>query len=127
MKGNNDHAFSYECRKVEETAGRTATRGALDALRSRLPPDAVALAVAEWPGMVICHKGRAFGLHLKQPGVPLTLAQTNAVIAMRDAGMRVEIATGPDQAIARVHEMGVALKEDERRGLRDLFRKETRR
>ncbi|HUE65390.1 MAG TPA: hypothetical protein VMO78_13540 [Rhizomicrobium sp.] len=100
---------------------------AFDVLKSRLPPDAVALAVADWPGIVICHKGRAFGLQMKLPGIPLTLAQTNAVIAMRGAGMRVDIAQGPDQAIARAHEMGVALKEDERHGLRDVFRKETRR
>lgn len=100
---------------------------AFDVLKSRLPPDAVALAVADWPGIVICHKGRAFGLQMKLPGIPLTLAQTNAVIAMRGAGMRVDIAQGPDQAIARAHEMGVALKEDERHGLRDVFSKGTRR
>ena len=68
---------------------------AFDVLKSRLPPDAVALAVADWPGIVICHKGRAFGLQMKLPGIPLTLAQTNAVIAMRGAGMRVDIAQGP--------------------------------
>ena len=98
---------------------------AFDVLKSRLPPDAVALAEADWPGIVIYHKGRAFGLQMKLPGIPLTLAQTNAVIAMRGAGMRVDIAQGPDQAIARAHEMGVALKEDERHGLHDVFRKET--
>jgi hypothetical protein len=62
---------------------------ALAVLKARLPPEAIALAVAEWPGIMICHKGRAFGLQMKQPGIPLTLAQTNAVIAMRGAGMRV--------------------------------------
>jgi hypothetical protein len=100
---------------------------ALDVLKSRLPPDAFAVAVAEWPGIVICHKGRVFGLQMKLPGIPLTLAQTNAVIKMRGAGMRVEIAQSAEQAVARAHEMGLALKDDERHGLRDVFRKETRR
>jgi hypothetical protein len=100
---------------------------ALAALKARLPREAVALAIADWPVIVICHKGRVYGLHMKLQGRPLTLAQTEAVIAMREAGMRVETATGPDQAVARAHEMGVALKEDERLLWRDHYRKETRR
>src|SRR5579863_5035050 len=86
---------------------------ALAALKARLPDAAVALAVAEWPGILICHQGKVFGLSLKQPGIPLTLAQTNTLTALRGAGLRVEIAQGPEQALARAHEMGVALKDDE--------------
>jgi hypothetical protein len=98
---------------------------ALAALKARLPAGAIALAMADWPVILVCHKGQAYGLHMKRRGRPLTLAQTDAVIAMREAGMRVETATGPDQAIARVHEMGVGLKEDERLLWRDHYRKET--
>jgi hypothetical protein len=100
---------------------------ALAALKARLPDAAVALAVAEWPGILICHQGKVFGLSLKQPGIPLTLAQTNTLTALRGAGLRVEIAQGPEQALARAHEMGVALKDDERRLFRDHVRRETRR
>ncbi len=64
------------------------------ALKARLPPDAIALAMADWPGIVICHKGRALGLHIKPRGMPMTLAQTSAVIALREAGMRIETARG---------------------------------
>ena len=116
---------------VERTKKRPADlppeAQALAALKARLPADAIALAMADWPGIVICHKGKAYGVHMKRRGRPLTLAQSDAVIAMREAGMRIETATGPDQAVARMHEMGVALKEDERVLWRDHYRKETRR
>jgi hypothetical protein len=66
------------------------------ALKTRLPADAIALEVAELPGIVICHKGRALGLHLMARGTGMTHAQTNAVIALRQAGMRIETArAGP--------------------------------
>jgi hypothetical protein len=39
----------------------------------------------------------------------------------------VEIAQSAEQAVARAHEMGLGLKEDERRSLRDVFHNETRR
>ena len=116
---------------VERSKKRPASLGAeaqaLATLKARLPDEAVALVVADWPGILICHQGKVFGLSMKQPGIPLTLAQTNAVIALRAAGLRVEIAQGPEQVIARAHEMGVALKDDERRLFRDHFRRETRR
>lgn len=99
----------------------------LAALKARLPPGATALRMADWPGIVICHQGRALGLQMKLPGLPLTLAETNAVIALREAGVRIETVRGPEQAVARVREMGVAVKEDERRHLRDHYRGETRR
>jgi hypothetical protein len=100
---------------------------ALAVLKQRLPSEAFALEAAEVPRIVICHKGRALGLHMMAPGKQLSVAETEAVIAMRDAGMRIEMARGLGQALERVREMGVALKEDERHGLRDVFRKETRR
>ena len=96
-------------------------------LKARLPADAIALEVAELPGIVICHKGRAMGLHMMARGTQMTIAETNAVIALRGAGMRIETARGLDQALARVREMGVALKDDERRQFADHYRRETRR
>ena len=116
---------------VEKTRTRTdhlpPEARTLALLKARLPPKAIALTLTDWPGIVICHQGRLYGVQLKMPGRPLTLAQTDAVIAMREAGMRIETASGPDQVLARVREMGVALKEDERLIWRDHYRKETRR
>ena len=100
---------------------------ALVELKARLPAGTIALEAAELPGIVICHKGRALGLHLMPRGTQLTLAETNAVIALREAGMRIEVARGLGQALAMVREMGVALKDDETRGFRDHYRGATRR
>jgi hypothetical protein len=100
---------------------------ALVTLKARLPPDAIALEVAELPGIVICHKGKALGLHMMTRGARMTLAETNAVIALREAGMRIEVARGLDQAMACVREMGVVLKDDDRRQMRDHYRDQTRR
>jgi hypothetical protein len=96
-------------------------------LKARLPPEAIALEVAELPGIVICHRGRALGLHMMARGAQLTHAQTNAVIALRGAGMRIEVARGLDQAMSLVREMGVVLKDDARRNFRDHYWGETRR
>ena len=118
-------------RNVERSRKRparlSAEAEAMAALKARLPTGAVALAVADWPGILICHQGKVFGLSMKLPGIPLTLAQTNAVTALRASGLRVEVAQGPEQVIARAHEMGVALKDDQRHLFRDHFRGETRR
>ena len=100
---------------------------ALVTLKARLPPEAIALEVAELPGIVICHKGKALGLHLMARGARMSHAETNAVIALREAGMRIEVARGLDQAMIIVREMGVALKDDARHDMRDHYRRETRR
>jgi len=100
---------------------------ALVTLKARLPPEAIAIEAAELPGIVICHKGKALGLHLMARGARMSHADTNAVIALREAGMRIEVARGLDQAIACVREMGVALKDDNRHQLRDHYRDQTRR
>jgi hypothetical protein len=55
-------------------------------------------------------------------GVAMTLAETNAVIALREAGMRIEVARGLPQALAVVREMGVSLKDDDRQQMRDHWR-----
>ena len=100
---------------------------ALVTLKARLPPEAIALEVADVPGIVICHKGKALGLHMLARGARMSHAETNAVIALREAGMRIEVARGLDQAMACVREMGVVLKDDDRHQLRDHYRGETRR
>jgi hypothetical protein len=97
------------------------------ALKARLPTDAIAIEAAELPDIVICHRGKALGLHMMARGARMTHAETNAVIALREAGMRIEVARGLDQAIACVREMGVVLKDDQRHDLRDHYRRETRR
>ena len=67
------------------------------------------------PRIVICHRGRALGLHLMgRTGPELRHAETSAVIALREAGMRIEVARGLEQALLRVREMGVALKDDDK-------------
>jgi hypothetical protein len=50
-----------------------------------------------------------------------------AFIALRQAGMRIEVARDGTQAKALVREMGVPLKEEERHSLRDVFRQQVRR
>jgi hypothetical protein len=100
---------------------------ALVTLKSRLPPEAIAIEAAELPGIVICHKGKALGLHMMARGARMTHAETSAVIALREAGMRIEVARGLDQAMCIVREMGVALKDDARHDMRDHYRRETRR
>ena len=91
-----------------------------------LPKEAMALAAPGVPGILICHRGRALGLHLLARGDRLSYAQTNQFVALRDAGMRIEVARDVPQAMAMVREMGVPLKEEARHTLRDVFRQETR-
>ena len=99
----------------------------LVALKSRLPPDAIAIEAAELPGIVICHRGKALGLHMMTRGARMSHAQTNQVIALREAGMRIEVARGLEQAMTFVREMGVVLKDDSTCDFRDHYRRETRR
>ena len=94
-------------------------------LQALLPKEAIALAGVSVPGILICHRGRAMGLHLLARGDRLSYAQTNEFLALRDAGMRIEVARDVAQAMAMVREMGVPLKEEARHTLRDVFRQET--
>ena len=96
-------------------------------LKSRLPADAIALESAELPAIVICHRGKALGLHMMRRGAVLTVAETNAVIAARASGMRIEFARGLPQALTFVREMGVALKDDAHHQMRDHYRGAVRR
>ncbi|MFO1247642.1 MAG: hypothetical protein U1E93_05330 [Alphaproteobacteria bacterium] len=96
-------------------------------LQALLPKEAMALEAPGVPGILICHRGRALGLHLLRRGDRLSHAQTNQFVALREAGMRIEVARDAVQAMAVVREMGVPLKEEARHTLRDVFRQETRR
>ena len=96
-------------------------------LQALLPKEAMALEAPGVPGILICHRGRALGLHLLGRGDRLSHAQTNQFVALREAGMRIEVARDAVQAMAVVREMGVPLKEEARHTLRDVFRQETRR
>ena len=68
-------------------------------LKARLPPEAIALEMTALPRIVICHRGRALGLHLMGRTDRLSHAETSAVIALREAGMRIEVARGLEQAL----------------------------
>ena len=91
-------------------------------LKQLLPHDACIFAGATAPIIVVCHRGRALGLHLMARDARLSHAETNCFIALRGAGMRIEVARDGVQAKAMLREMGVPLREEERHSLRDVFR-----
>ena len=103
--------------------------GSFDDLVAELPRSWLILGDAQFYRgyCVLFAKRHVTELHLMPRGSQLTHAETNAVIALREAGMRIEVARGLDQAMARVREMGVVLKDDDRRQMRDHYRGETRR
>lgn len=96
-------------------------------LKQLLPHDACVFAGATAPGIVICHWGRALGLHLVARDGKLSHAETNSFITMRAAGMRIEVARDTSQAKAMLREMGVPLREEAQHSLRDVFREQLRR
>jgi len=96
-------------------------------LRRLLPPEACVFAGATAPVIMVCHRGRALGLHLMARDGKLSHAETNAFITLRAAGMRIEVARDAGQAKAHLREMGVPLREEARHSLRDVFREQIRR
>lgn len=96
-------------------------------LKALLPPEACVFAAASAPVIVVCHRGRALGLHLMARGGKLSHAETNAFIGYRAAGMRIEVARDTGQAKAMLREMGVPLREEAQHSLRDVFREQIRR
>jgi len=95
-------------------------------LRALLPPEACVFAAASAPVIVVCHRGRALGLHLMARDGKLSHAETNAFIVLRAAGMRIEVARDAAQAKAMLREMGVPLREEAQHSLRDVFREQTK-
>jgi hypothetical protein len=96
-------------------------------LKQLLPHDACVFAGRDAPGLVICHRGRALGLHLMARDDKLSHADTNSFITYRAAGMRIEVARDGTQAKALIREMGVPLREEAAHALRDVFREQVRR
>lgn len=72
--------------------------------------------VAGVPDLVFVHDGRAFGLELKAEDGRLTEAQRNAHVRLRDAGMRIETVRGFDEALERLREFGIPLRDGKRAG-----------
>ena len=62
------------------------------------------------PDLIFVSKGRAFGLELKSETGSLSVAQRAAHVALRDAGMRVEVARSLDEALEHLREMGIPLR-----------------
>lgn len=116
-------------RNPEEELGPEAALMA--ELRALLPPEACVFAAASAPQtdhkfIVVCHRGRALGLHLMARDGRLSHAETNAFIVLRAAGMRIEVARDGTQAKAMLREMGVPLREEAQHSLRDVFREQTK-
>lgn len=100
----------------------------MTALKDRLPDDASCFAgEQDAPSIVICHQGRALGLHLKRER--LTAVQVCCFHRLRSAGMRIETARTFNEAMRMIADMGVTLKPEIRSiyAPRDFFREETRR
>ena len=112
-------------RNPEEELGPEAALMA--ELRALLPAEACVFAATSAPVIVVCHRGRALGLHLMARDGKLSNAETNAFIGYRAAGMRIEVARDAGQAKAMLREMGVPLREEAQHSLRDVFREQTRR
>ena len=91
-------------------------------LRARGPSDACFFAPermqhggttglrAGLPDLIIVSKGRAFGLELKNADGRLTSSERTAQLALRDAGMRIEVARSLGEALEHLRDMGIALK-----------------
>ena len=100
----------------------------LGRLRELLPVEACAFRGSEGvPDIVICYRGKALGLEIKARTESFSEAQAATFPKLRDAGMRIEVARDQDQALNRVREMGVPLKEEARHAVRDCYREQTRR
>jgi len=115
-------------RGAPETEPQSREERLMAALRDLLPADAFAMRGADGaPDIIVCHQGRALGLELKARTESYSEAQALTFPRLRDAGMRIEVARDPDQALNRLREMGVKLKEEPRHAVRDVLRQETRR
>jgi len=62
------------------------------------------------PDLIIVSRGRAFGLELKNTNARLTTLERQAQLALRDAGMRIEVARSLAEALEHLRDMGIALK-----------------
>jgi hypothetical protein len=81
------------------------------------------------PDVLICWGGKVFGLELKSHSGRISDSQAATFPLLRDAGMRIEIARSHSEAIERIREMGIPLRErrESVHAARDVFREATRR
>ena len=115
-------------RAAPDTVPQSREERLMAALRELLPADAYAMRGADGaPDIIVCHQGRALGLELKARTESYSEAQAQTFPKLRDAGMRIETVRDADQALGRLREMGVKLKEESRHAVRDCYREETRR
>jgi len=121
--------FSLErVKKKTGAMSETIEERLMALLRELLPADAYAMRGADGaPDIIVCHQGRALGLELKARTESYSEAQAQTFPKLRDAGMRIETVRDADQALGRLREMGVKLKEESRHAVRDCYREETRR
>jgi len=123
--------FSLE--RVRKKAGGAAVAESIEErllalVRELLPADAFAMRGADGaPDIIVCHQGRALGLELKARTESFSEAQAQIFPKLRDAGMRIEVARDEGQALNRLREMGVGVKEEARHAVRDSYREQTRR
>jgi hypothetical protein len=64
-------------------------------------------------GVILVHRGRSFGLELKERRSSLSVEERAAQVRLRDAGMRVEVARDLDEALMHLAQMGIPLRRDE--------------
>lgn len=62
------------------------------------------------PDLVFVHRGVAFGLELENERGVLSAHQRAAHVALRDAGMRIEVARSFDEALECLREFGIPLR-----------------
>ena len=62
------------------------------------------------PDLIFISKGRVFGLDLTSEKASLSGAQRAAQVALRDAGMRVEVARSLGEAFEHLRDMGIPLR-----------------
>jgi len=67
-------------------------------------------AMAGVPDLIFVHRGRAFGLELKNRSSSLSDEQRTAQVVLREAGMRVEVARDLGEALAHLRDMGIPLQ-----------------
>jgi hypothetical protein len=119
--GRDGFAVARVRRRAQTSAPLSLKEKLVEALRSRGPRDACffapeqAQAEAKWPAgglpdLIIVSKGRAFGLELKNATGALTASERAAQLALRDAGMRIEVARSLGEALEHLREMGIVLK-----------------
>lgn len=100
---------TLRARLTKDTAFFAMTGGG-----ARMTDEVAALAghgvMAGVPDLIFIHRGRAFGLELKARASQLSDQQRAAQVMLRDAGMRVEVASDLAEALMHLRDMGIPLR-----------------